>query len=452
MASTDGIENWEIQRMNKKLLAVAVAGAFGLPGVALAQSSVTISGFFKGGYESLKYGNFANANTIRSAAAGRNSQHGVVDDSSRIIFNVREDLGGGLAAIGQVDMRFGLDTGSLAATGNTHVGLTSKNWGRLFFGRQDLHYFNRESDLTVRGSLRADSISILAYAGTGLVPIANATRTTNVIHYTTPNWGGFTLIAAYSDNASAAENDIASTNRRGRAWNLNPNWASGNWQIGYSYWSSKQDGRNLVPMITGSVDGVTGFTVPATPSAIQAGLLQGLASVYGAADQRGDRLYASYKWGDFKIGFAWDRSKLKVGLAQVMNAQTAVQFAGLLPIATGTEISNRTAWSIPVSYTWGPHSIHAHFDKARNDKAAILSRLDTKASMFAISYGYDFSKRTSIALTYARINNGADAQYNFFTSGSLGLATGAGSGPNNTGTPQAGEDPRMWGVTMRHAF
>lgn len=390
--------------MNKKLLAVAVAGVLAAPAAALAQSSVTISGFFKGGFESLHLGNFNNATSGRVGAAGSNSsQTGVADDSSRIIFNVTEDLGGGLQAIGQIDMRFGLDTGALAATGNTHVGLRSKSWGRLFIGRQDLHYFNRESDLTVRGSLRADSISILAFGGAGFIPIAGATRTTNVVHYTTPNWGGFTLIAAYSANPTAAEADIGSGARKGSAWNLNPNLAGSNYQVGYSFWRSKPDG------------GGTTVTIPANFP---------VGAPTTNADQRGDRLYGSYRWGGFKVGLAWDRSKLKTSPG-------------------GVELSNRTAWSIPASYTWGPHSVHAHWDKARSDKAAVLSGLDTKANMFAVSYAYDLSKRTSAAVTYARINNGAAAGYNLFTNASLGIG-GAGVA--------LGEDPRLWAITMRHAF
>ncbi len=360
--------------MNKKLLAVAVAGAL-LPGVALAQSSVTISGFLKGGVEHTSKGS--------QVAAGNNSQWGVVDDSSRIIFNMTEDLGGGLQAIGQVDMRVGLDSGAIGATGNNHVGLRSKSWGRIFIGRQDLHYFNRESDLTARGSLRADSISLLAYAGGGATAIAGATRTTNVIHYTTPNWSGFTLIAAVSSNATAAEADIASGARKGSAVHLNPNFAGSNWQVGYSYWKSKPDGA-------------------------------------GTTDQRGDRLYGSYKWGGFKLGLAWDKSKLRA-------------------IATGTETSNRTAWSIPASYSWGPHSIHGHYTKARNDKATAV---DDAAKMWALSYGYDLSKRTSLAVTYAKITNNTGAAYNLFTGAALGI----------TPASAAGEDPKLWAVTMRHAF
>lgn len=376
--------------MNKKLLAIAVSGALAAPGVALAQSSVTISGLWKAGFEGVKYGNFA--------GAGRSNNQGVADDSSRIIFNVVEDLGGGLQAIGQVDVRVKLDDTRAAAAqdvngfigqGNTHVGLRSKSWGRLILGRQDLHYFNRESDLTVRGSLRADSISLLAFVSPAgaTAAIAGATRTQNVVHYTTPNWAGFTLIAAYSANptfaAGGQEADLGSAVRKGRAWKLNPNFAGKNFQVGYSYWNAKPDGA-------------------------------------AAVDQRSDRLYGSYTWGGFKVGLAWDKSKLKT--------------------LAGVQTSNRTAWSIPASYTWGPHSIHGHYTKARNDKATAG---DDAAKMFALSYGYDLSKRTSVAVAYAKITNNAAAAYNFFTNTTLGVA--------NIGLA-AGEDPKLWAVTLRHTF
>lgn len=382
--------------MKKKLLAVAVVGAFALPGAALAQSSVTISGFLKGGFESLSYS---------QSAKSPSSHTGVVDDSSRIIFNVREDLGGGLAAIGQVDVRVGLDTGAIAASGNNHVGLVSKNWGRIFIGRQDLHYFNRESELTVRGSLRADSISLLAFAGGGATAIAAASRTPNVVHYTTPNWNGLTVIAAYSSQPNPAtavagvgaagnglEADIGSGVRKGRAWHLNPNWAQKNFQIGYSYWTSKNDAN------------------------VTAGGIAG--------DQRGDRLYGSYNWGGLKIGLVWDKSKIRNDVG-----------------ALGT-VSDRTAWSLPIQYKWGNHGVYGHYTVARDDKAT--AAVNDGAKMLALSYAYDLSKRTSLSLTYARITNDVGAAYSLFTSTALGLGTG--------GVTAAGEDPRMWGVTMRHAF
>jgi len=384
--------------MKKKIAAVAVAGLFAAPVAALAQSSVTISGFFKGGMENLKLGNF------NSGRSGNNnsSQYGVVDDSSRIIFNVREDLGGGLAAIGQYDFRSSPDVGSLGGTGNSHFGLQSKSWGRVFFGRQDLHYFNTSGNISGKNSLRADSISLLAYAGGGSVAIANATRTQNVLHYTTPNWGGFTAIVAFSSNPSAQDADTAAgagnltANRKGRAWHLNPNYSAANWQVGWSYWNSKPDGG----------------TTAAGPTA--------------SNNQNANRLYGNYTFGfGLKVGLAWDKSKLKSDIDGGAN---------------GT-IASRAAWSIPFQYSFmGKHQITGHYTRAKDD--TVLPG-QTGAKMWAIGYSYDLSKRTSVGLTYAKINNDANATYNLFTSSSLGLGSGG---------VLAGEDPRIFGTTLRHAF
>ncbi len=374
--------------MNKKLLAVAVAGALALPGVALAQSSVTISGFLKMGIDNVKLGN---------SAKSPSSEMRVQDDSSRIIFNVREDLGGGLAAIAQIDWRVTPDTGTDAISGNNHVGFVSKDWGRIFLGRQDIHYGGRESYLTAKGSLKADSISLLVFAGGGGTAIAGGTRTPNIIHYTTPNWGGFTMIAAYSTSPNAGtsvEADIGSTFRKGRAWNLNPNMAGRNYVLGYSYWNQKND---LLGMAGGNA----------------------LAS----ADQRGDRLYGSYRWDGLRVGLAWDKSKLKGA-------------------TNGVVLSNRTAWSLPVSYTWGANEIHGHYTKARDDKAT--AGVNDGAKMFALSYQYSLSKRTALALTYAKITNETGAFYQLFTSGgALGSASAG---------VAAGEDPRILAATVLHSF
>jgi predicted porin len=65
--------------------------------------------------------------------------------------------------------------------------------------------------------------------------------------------------------------------------------------------------------------------------------------------------------------------------------------------------------------------------------------------MWAIGYNYSLSKRTSLGVTYASIRNDAGATYTPFTSnGALG------GGPNHTAL--AGEDPRFWSMTIRHAF
>ena len=390
--------------MKKKLLAVAVAGALAAPGLALAQSSVTISGIFKASLESHRIG------SPGVGRAGLNtSETRISDDSSRIIFNVVEDLGGGLQAIGQADLRLPMASGNFVAfSGNTHVGLRSKTMGRIFVGRQDVHYINTESNLTsLAGDLRADSVSLLAFMRDGTTAIAGATRTPNIIHYTSPNWGGFTVIGGYSTGptgaatgqpnntgvASAAQQtDLSTGIRKGRAWVINPNFEAPNWQVGYSYWNSRPDSGG---------------------------------ATLGTGDQRSDKLYGSFKIAGFKLGLAWDRSRVRSSTGA----------------APGTELGNRTAWSIPIGYVMGNNQFHFHYTKARDDKATAAQ---DGAKMIALSYQYTLSKRTSVGLTYAKITNDAGAAYNLFTTTSLGNSTGA--------AVAAGEDPRIFAGTIRHAF
>jgi len=203
--------------MNKKLMAVAVAAAMA-PGIALAQSSVTISGIFKVGLGQIKMG---------QRAAGNSSELRMIDNSSRIIFNVTEDLGGGMQAIAQLDLRFQPDGGGgPAASGNTWVGLRGKSWGTVTMGRHDLHYGKQPDEIAAKaGALYAAAVSLMDYAGGGGVAIDGTTRTNNVLRYDTPKWGIFSGTVAYSTNApAAAEGDSAAgnTGRKGRAWTFNP--------------------------------------------------------------------------------------------------------------------------------------------------------------------------------------------------------------------------------------
>lgn len=368
--------------MNKKLLALAVAGALAAPGLALAQSSVTISGTWKMSFENINIG--------QRAGVTNKSESRIADDSSRILFNVVEDLGGGLQAIGQADMRFNIPAGgAVAASGNTHVGLRSTKLGRIFVGRQDVHYGNTESDMSVlAGDLRFDSVSLLSHINGQA--IAGATRTPNIVHYTTPNFSGFTMIAAYSTGPAAGQSDLTSTIRKGNAWNLNPNYAASNFQVGWSYWNAKNDG--------GGVTAATG-------------------------DQKANRLYGSFKMAGFKVGLAWDKSRIT-------------------NTTTGADINNRTAWSIPVSYMMGNNGFHFHYSKARDDTAT--AAIQDGAKMVSLSYQYTLSKRTSVGVGYSKITNDVGASYLHFTSASLGNSAGAASA--------AGEDPRIVSATIRHAF
>jgi predicted porin len=197
---------------------------------------------------------------------------------------------------------------------------------------------------------------------------------------------------------------------------VNPSYAAATWQVGYSYWNSKPDGGTTVPA-----------AVPAAGSAA-------LTTMFGTANQVAHRLYGYYVFGfGLKVGLAWDSSKLK------SDTDIATAFIG------DTTISKRIAWSIPFQYSFmDKHRITGHYTKAKSD-----TRIDdiginaTGASMWALGYSYDLSRRTSLGVTYARINNKQNASYDLYYSASLGLGQGG---------VLPGEDPRMFGTTLRHAF
>jgi len=374
--------------MQKKLLALAVAGVLAAPVAAMAQSSVTISGVFKVGVDQYKIGN---PNT--TVHPGNTSEMRVTDNSSRIIFGISEDIGGGWSGIAQLDMRPQLDISTVngLSGGNSWVGIRNASAGTLTMGRHDLHYGKQPDDIASKaGALMATAVSLMDFTYNGQA-IANATRTNNVIRYDSPNWSGFAFTAAYSTNSPGQDADLAAGSagiRKGSAYTINPSYTAGNFGVGYSYWKQKADGGGV------------------------------------GADQTGNVLYGYWTGGGFKVGGAVNKSKT-----------TTVAAAGSTPSA------DRTNWTIPVSWTSGSNNVYFHYTKAGKDK---VGGDGTDAKMYALAYVYDLSKRTSVGVTYAKIDNNTAAAYNFFTN------TG-GLGSTNS-TAVAGEDPQLIQFTVRHAF
>lgn len=64
--------------------------------------------------------------------------------------------------------------------------------------------------------------------------------------------------------------------------------------------------------------------------------------------------------------------------------------------------------------------------------------------MLAAGYAYEFSRRTSIALTYAKIKNDGGAAYNL-----TGSADAQGSAD---ATVAPGQDPGIIALTVKHSF
>lgn len=395
--------------MHKQLIAAAVAGLVAVP--TLAQTNVTLSGKMAVGWENYKLSGGGNT--------GHDAESRVSDQSSRLIFKVEEDLGGGVSAWAQLDQRFDPDLGGTAgnAGGNSGLGLMSKSWGKFTLGRWDLHYnefgaieSNRAGSNQTNfgdGIMSQVSSTHTGGAGTEVVSImASASRTPNIVMWDSPNWSGFTARLAYSTNAFGAEgttNRAAGDPGSGSAWNGALRYKNGPWSAGVSYWNATGENRTAGTR---------------------------------AADQNAWRAWLGYAFAmGLKVGFGWDRSEFD---NHIIGAADAV--------AAGN--TRRNAWMIPVSYSTGPHAIYfkyARAGKASGSAIAPGTGGDFKASAWNIGYDYALSKRTSAGIFYTRLDNDSNA------ADTVGSAHRLKSGNGATVT-RRGESVSQLYIGMSHSF
>ncbi len=171
--------------MKKSLLALAVLGAFA--GVAQAQSAVTVYGVVDLGLSKTNKGG------ITSLVNG---------DNSRLGFKGSEDLGGGLSANFQYEMRFDADTGVTEGNGTRPL-LQGRSWvglaggfGSLRLGRDLTALQGSTAAFDPWGATRgrgAFSPFMLGSYGSDPLNPANATqnRFSNAVFYSSPAMGGF---------------------------------------------------------------------------------------------------------------------------------------------------------------------------------------------------------------------------------------------------------------------
>ena len=173
--------------MNKKLIALAVAGACVAP-AAMAQTAnpVTLYGIAYVTLESVE---------AKGGAAPIPRRNRVTDQSSRIGIRGTEDLGGGMKVFFQLETGFAIDTPqSTYATRNSGVGLQG-GWGSILAGRWD------SVTKQAMGSLDPFADNQLGDLTAGwLRQGAFDTRPNNIIQYWSPVISGFALKASYVAN------------------------------------------------------------------------------------------------------------------------------------------------------------------------------------------------------------------------------------------------------------
>lgn len=359
--------------MQRKLMAVAVAGALAVPAAVYAQSTVQIYGRIT--YE---YGHADQGQNRNSVDAADNP------GGSAIGFKGTENLGGGLSAWFQCESS--ADVRSFDQTGfctrNSAVGLRG-GFGNLFFGKWDTP-FKRAMGLGTVGAEETGilGMSFIGFGGSGGGSAVNGNlnqtahgesqqrqrwkrREACLTTYDSPNMSGFMVSCAFSCGNNPADAGLtnADRNQKPRVISLAAMYSAGPFGVGAAWEKHKEFG--------------------ATNAA-------------GDLDDKGWGLGASYTFGGrFKVGATYLHRKWET--------------------APGAE-TKKAVWVIGVdAQLGGPHSVHAQYAKAGDSKGnggaiggnggAAAPGADTGADAFSLAYQYAFSKRTTIRLGYVRVDN-----------------------------------------------
>jgi predicted porin len=439
--------------MKKNLMALAVAGTLVAPALAFAQAStVSIYGAMDASYERVQIdGGTASPSGPSNQYASRGR---IASNSSLIGFRGSENLGGGLKAIFQVENQLSIDgvggnnTQTMANGWNvrdTFVGLEG-GFGQLQVGYLNpprralaatyglvpgatgdagaLNWFGR---VNIGAAFRPLNVATnttsntFGTAATGVGNLVSTIARSQGVSYKTPTFNGFQAHIHVTPNESRDNAPVGTglAKRDPNLWNLGLNYAQGPASLRVSYAK-----LNDWTVQSASAASLTALGLSGKEDTKQ--LLVGGAYIFG---------------GTTTVAFIYDRTELSLGQSGL--------FAAL-----GDLDVRRNAWTLRARHTMGPHEIHGGYTRVGDNSVSgrTLSPNQTfgesGTNVYTLRYGYNFSKRTQLYAVYVDVRNKANANFEISAiSPVLGSGTGGGAGVIN-----AGADPRVIGVGLRHTF
>lgn len=386
--------------MQKKLLAVAVAGALGAPAVALAQNAtVNMYGSFYAEYAYINQGNTA-------AGLPLVDYDHLQNPGSNIGFRGEEKLGSAMSAWFQCESTAeyrGLGPASSLCQRNSALGLKGP-FGNVFMGVWDTP-FKRVQDAVGSGDTGVFGSAFVLMGDSTTVNSGAASqgvfkrRQRGVIAYDTPDFGGFQVMGAYTQLSTQSATLASATGAKPRVWSIGGKYANGPLNVYLAYEKHK--------------DVTDGFA---------------------ARSDRGWVAGGAYTFrNNLKLGGLYSRQYIEGGTA-------------LLP----TEGRVNT-WHIGLDWMIsGPHGIRAAYSAAGDMKAQNINGFagiagirpafnpagGTNAKLWQIRYVHALSKRTELTAGYVKLDNGANAAYQ--------LGGVSANGP--------GQDQSAWAMGMLHRF
>ena len=361
--------------MKKTLIAFAALSA--IAGMAQAQSTVTLYGLLDANVGSAKTNVFtASPATAINQNGSYSSQRQTIVGSgglngSRFGFRITEDLGGGLAAIGNLEGGLSIDTGASGQGGllfgrQANVGVASASLGTVTIGRNKSPYYDVHASVGLRESAfdatsntnfgtsanynpanAAGAAYLLSNHASATAPNAatwlgfNA-RVNNSVRYTSPNFSGFSVSGLYGFGE-----DKTPTVDATKTVGASAQYANGPIGVYLAYQSDAY--------------------------VRTAGLKPALENIL---------VGASYDFGVAKVGANYNRAKLKDIAASA--------FLG----GTGGNIDAQKEYGLSVSVPFGATVVEANYGQSKGDTLG-------KASAYGVQALYSLSKRTTLYTGYS---------------------------------------------------
>ncbi len=392
--------------MNKKLMAMAVAGALATPMAAVAQTStVQIYGLINAEYGWVNQPDNA-------AGLGRSNVDALNSGASRIGFRGEEQLGGGLSAWFQceTDLRFlggNTQTNGEWCDRNSALGMKGA-FGNVYVGTWDSPIKRVAAITRITNETGWSGTQIMTLSNDGAFGATFSLRNVHAVSYDTPTWGGFSASFQYTTLQTARN-----------AAGFTPGAVA-----------------NVVPTPKGRIWGISGQYIGG-PFAVVAGYERHSDDKSGGTAGLGfdggrDRAWligGTYTWGPVKVGLTY------------VNAEYDAA-NGAWP---GALVQNRERKGWNLAGEWnisGPHGLRAGYAYAGDIDRAGAVTLDDGAKMWQIGYLYSFSKRTNASIIYARMNNDSAGTYALTGNSVNGAAGGI----------RPGDDSGVLAFQLQHTF
>jgi len=371
--------------MQKKVIALAVAGALAAPAVSMAQSTVQVFGNLYVEYSFWNPGRNTAGNTQPASADVLQTP------GSEIGFRGEENLGGGMSAWFQcastADFR-GV-SGDGWCTRNSALGIKG-SFGNIYVGNWDTPFKRAMINTGGRDTGAFGTAFLLAGNSTTTDQGGNAgvfkRRQRNLITFDSPNFSGFAVQGAFSSTNNSTGITSTSADAKPRIWSLAGTYKAGPLELAAAYEKHTK----------------------AYPNAAGAATFAG--------DEEGWYVAAAYQLGSVKLG----------GQLTEQKADTAVN-------------TNAKAKAYQLGAEWkvaGPHNVHFGYTVADDMKGTVGAAMgsrpvvnaanNTGAKLWQVRYLYDISKRTTASIGYVSLKNDASANYD------LGGMTGTGTGAKNS--------------------